>query len=227
MEENVTVEEIYRTLENEIVSLAIQPGEHLSENTLCKRFSVSRTPIRSALQRLERNHFVSIIPHKGTIVTPVNIETANQMIYQRLAVETMVFRDFVSICTPMQSARVSCAMDELEEISRTGYEKEPFHINRFLEADLAMHKIWFYAMGKKYLWESLTRPQADYSRFIRLDIIGGGNVADVVAEHRQMQNIIDSKDMDAIEPLMKRHLYGGIRRLGNMLFSSRYKDFFA
>lgn len=46
-------DELYHILEDEICSLKILPGEALSENQLCKRFGVSRTPIRSVLQRLE------------------------------------------------------------------------------------------------------------------------------------------------------------------------------
>ena len=40
-------DELYHILEDEICALKILPGEALSENQLCKRFGVSRTPIRS------------------------------------------------------------------------------------------------------------------------------------------------------------------------------------
>lgn len=43
-------DELYHILEDEICALKILPGEALSENQLCKRFGVSRTPIRSVLQ---------------------------------------------------------------------------------------------------------------------------------------------------------------------------------
>ena len=65
-------DELYHILEDEICALKILPGEALSENQLCKRFGVSRTPIRSVLQRLEQNRFVQIIPCKGTIVTAID-----------------------------------------------------------------------------------------------------------------------------------------------------------
>ena len=52
MAEQPVVGDIYRQLEQEIVGLYILPGETLSENQLCSRFGVSRTPIRSVLQRL-------------------------------------------------------------------------------------------------------------------------------------------------------------------------------
>ena len=55
MAEQLHPEDIYQTLEYEIVTLKIKPGETISENQLCKRFGISRTPVRAALQRLEQN----------------------------------------------------------------------------------------------------------------------------------------------------------------------------
>ena len=81
MAEQLHPEDIYQTLEYEIVTLKIKPGETISENQLCKRFGISRTPVRAALQRLEQNGFVQIIPCKGTIVTPINLDIVDQIVY--------------------------------------------------------------------------------------------------------------------------------------------------
>lgn len=226
MAQQLSTDEIYRTLESEILSLKIPPNDTLSENQLCKRFNVSRTPIRSVLQRLEQNHFVQIIPCKGTIVTAINIDIVNQIIYQRVAVESMVLRDFVKICTPVQLAEVEHAFNLIQQAAQGSSQPEVFDINHFLEHDLHMHQIWFEHTNKQYLWQQITRPQADYSRFIRLDIIRANNVPDVLAEHKEMLRIITEKDLDAIEPLISRHLYGGIRRLGDILFSEEYRELF-
>ncbi len=226
MDTGLSTDEIYQTLEEEIVSLKIKPGEKLSENTLCKRFSISRTPVRSVLQRLEQNRFVHIIPHKGTIVTPINLHIANQLVYQRVAVESMVFRDFVKVCTPPVAEQARYLLHILEEAGAKRHHLETFDINDFLQKDLAMHEIWFRATDKMYLWERITKPDADYSRFIRLDIVGAKNVPEVLDDHRAMMRIIDTKDLDAIEPLMMLHLYGGIRRLGGKIFSDEYREYF-
>lgn len=226
MEAALSAEEIYKILENEIVRLEIKPGQSLSENTLCRRFLVSRTPIRSALQRLEQNRFVRIIPCKGTIVTPINLHIANQLIYQRIAVESMVFRDFVKACAPPEAEEVRYSLQLLEAAGATRDHLDTFDINEFLQRDLAMHEIWFKRTDKMYLWENLTKPHADYSRFIRLDIVGAKNVPDVLENHREMMEIIDKKDLAAIEPLMVQHLYGGTRRLGGKIFSDEYKVYF-
>ncbi len=226
MEHNLTNEQLYRQIEDEIVTLKIPPGEILSENTLCKRLNISRTPVRSLLQRLAQNGFVQIVPNRGTIVTAIDLDIATQGIYQRLAVEYMVLRDFLNICSPTDMARLSYIHQQLLEIGSDYQNNENFDINHFLSVDLSAHQVWFEATNKMYLWKSLTRPQADYSRFIRLDIMKGGNVPDVLKEHEELLRVIDEKAFDAIEPLLKRHLYGGVRRLGGQLFSEEYKNYF-
>lgn len=226
MENHASPDSIYHILEKEIVNLDIKPGQAISENSLCKRFSVSRTPIRSVLQRLQQNRFVQIIPQKGTIVTPINLEIASQIIYQRVAVETMVFRDFVQICSPTDVAKVHHAYKVMEQIAASIDCPSSFNMQEFLAADMHMHEIWFKATGKPYLWETLTRPQADYSRFIRLDMKEAKNVPDVLKEHQEMLDIISSKNTSLIEPLISKHLFGGVRRLGGQLFSEEYSCYF-
>jgi len=227
LEANLTCSEIYGILENEIAQLKILPGEILSENPLCKRFNVSRTPIRSVLQRLQQTGFVEIVPHKGTIVTPISLKLASQWIFQRMAVETMVLRDFITISTPADTARVQYCQQLLQNfVGQMHQTPNQLDINEFLRIDLSMHRIWFEATDKLPLWENLTRPQADYSRFIRLDILGGRNVPDVIKEHRELIDVIETRNIPAIEPLLKRHLYGGVRRMGSDLFSEEYRRFF-
>ena len=73
MAEQLHPEDIYQTLEYEIVTLKIKPGETISENQLCKRFGISRTPVRAALQRLEQNGFVQIARfHSGLFAQRVH-----------------------------------------------------------------------------------------------------------------------------------------------------------
>lgn len=218
-------EGIYQVLEDEIVDLKLLPGELISENQCCKRFGVSRTPVRSALQRLEQNGFVDIIPHKGTVVTTIDVGTVNQLIYQRVAVEAMVLRDFILTATPLAVERVRCSLERLKEVGAIGDDPAKFDIYRFLREDLAMHRIWFEETEKLFLWERLIAPHPDYSRFIRLDIMGARNVPDTLAKHAEMMRVIDEKDLGAIEPLMKAHLYSGVRRLGSKLFGVDAKDY--
>ena len=226
MKNQLTNNQIYKILEDEIVSLDIKPNEALGENSLAARFGVSRTPIRSVLQRLQENGFVRIIPGKGTFVEPINIETASELIYLRVAVESSVLKDFINSASQTDIESVRYSLQQLEEAAKGADDLSTFDINKFLQQDLEMHKIWFSATKKMYIWSIITKPHPDYSRFIRLDIVGAKNVPDVIKDHRDIMSIIDSRNTDGIEALMSTHLYGGIRRLGSKLFSDEYKNYF-
>ena len=226
MKNQLSVDQIYDILEDEVVSLSIKPNEVLGENSLASRFGVSRTPIRSVLQRLQENGFVKIIPGKGTFVNPINIETASELIYLRVAVETSILKDFIRSASQTDIESVRYSLSQLEEAAKGADDLASFDINKFLKQDLEMHKIWFKATNKMYVWSIVTKPHPDYSRFIRLDIVGAKNVPDVIKDHRDMMTLIDTKNTDGIEALMNTHLYGGIRRLGSKLFSDEYKNYF-
>ena len=62
-------EQAYRQLEEEIVTLRLEPGEFLSEYALATSLEIGRTPIREALQRLAREGLVTILPRKGILVS--------------------------------------------------------------------------------------------------------------------------------------------------------------
>ena len=92
---------VFETLKREILDLKLEPGKLISENDICERFGVSRTPVRDALRLLQEQGFVETIPYRGTYVTLLSIDNIKPMIYMRVAVETMVLRDFLQVQTPM------------------------------------------------------------------------------------------------------------------------------
>lgn len=82
--------EIYGVLRDEILTLKLEPGSPLDETGLSKRFSVSRSPIREALNRLLAERLVETLPNRSTIVALVDLQNFSAFIQaldvqQRLA----------------------------------------------------------------------------------------------------------------------------------------------
>ena len=215
----------YQLLANEILHFTWKPGERLSENDLCQRFGLSRTPVRSLLQRLQENGLVQIAPKGGSMVTKLDLDVINQLIYERAAVETMVLRDYILSRTPADVERVRYLYDQMRQAASRFGEKD-FDMDRFLRADLGMHSEWFRRMRLDFLWKRLSSPHSSYTRFCMLDIMAGRNIPDVLAEHGQMLRLIEEGATEGIEELLKRHLYGGIRRLGPQIYTD-YAAYFA
>ena len=213
--------EISAVLEREIIDLTLRPGCSLSENPLCTRFGAPRSLIRVVLQRLQENGLVKIVPYKGTTVTRLNRDIVDELIYERIAVEARVLRDFAPHCTPEHRALIRQRAAAYDELAKA----ETLDFNRLYEADTRLHETWFSAMGKMYLWRTLQNAHADYSRFRMLDTLTTGGLAEVVADHHNLIDAIERCDLAAFEPLVERHLYGGIRRLRSKL-TEEYADYF-
>lgn len=69
------VELVYQHLLNEIASMHYQSGEKLVISRIAKECGVSDIPVREALQRLQSNGYVRIVPNQGAMVIGINRDT--------------------------------------------------------------------------------------------------------------------------------------------------------
>jgi DNA-binding GntR family transcriptional regulator len=67
-------EEVYQRVGASIIDGTLPPGHRIRDAELAAQFSVSRMPIREALQRLERIGLVEMYPSRYTQVTEVSAE---------------------------------------------------------------------------------------------------------------------------------------------------------
>src|SRR6516165_1691080 len=80
---------VIRKIRDAILDGIFKPGDWLPELDLAKRFEVSRSPIREALQALEKEGTVITEPYKGAIVKPLSPEEVLDIAELRLAVITL------------------------------------------------------------------------------------------------------------------------------------------
>lgn len=221
MSESFSSRDIFRILEHEIITLKIKPNTLLSENALCARFGVSRSPIRSVLQELRLCGLVTITPYKGTHVTRMDFDIINQIIYQRMAVETFVLEDFIKTLNPLDLEKIRHNLSSTRRLLESGN----FEASQFYALDSQLHEIWFTATRKNYLWESIQKSDCHYTRFRMLDIVEVRNFDQIMEEHEALLKALEDGDTAAIRPLMQKHLFGGVTRLGSLIFTE-LKDYF-
>ena len=56
---------IFEEMKKELITLAVKPGERISEAEICDRFSVTRPCVRAAFQRLQDIGLMEVVPYKG------------------------------------------------------------------------------------------------------------------------------------------------------------------
>ena len=212
---------VFETLKREILDLKLEPGRLLSENDICQRFGVSRTPVRDALRLLQEQGFVETIPYKGTYVKLLCLDNIKQMIYMRVAVETMVLRDFLQVNSPMVEEDIRHAIAQQKAlILEPGFEPEQFY-----RMDAQMHSIWFGAVRRQKLWEMLQAQQLHYTRFRMLDFITETDFTRIIGEHEQLFQLILDKNEKGLEEALKEHLYYSMKRMRHSI-EVDYKDYF-
>ncbi|WP_377890382.1 GntR family transcriptional regulator [Alkalihalobacillus sp. R86527] len=83
-------ERAYQEVRRLIITGEIKPGDFLSERSLVERLEMSRTPIRSALDRLEIEGFIRQAPKQGVVVQEISINRAFDIYELRIAIESHV-----------------------------------------------------------------------------------------------------------------------------------------
>ena len=85
-------ETVYDAMRRAIVEGELDAGEPLAEHELSRRFGVSRTPIREALAKLERDRLVRVVPKKGAFVRTLSHDEVRELYQVREALEALAVR---------------------------------------------------------------------------------------------------------------------------------------
>lgn len=85
-------DQAYRILEEMIVTTELEPGSLLSESRLVEKLGLGRTPLREALQRLDTENLVEIMPRRGIRITNINIKQQLRLLEVRRTMEALIVR---------------------------------------------------------------------------------------------------------------------------------------
>jgi DNA-binding GntR family transcriptional regulator len=77
-------------LEELIVTIELKPGSVWAEAELCELVGIGRTPVREALQRLQNEHLVEIIPRYGVKIAAINVQDQLLLLEVRRELERLV-----------------------------------------------------------------------------------------------------------------------------------------
>lgn len=136
----------YEDIKEKILKLYFLPGQYLNEGALCGLLNVGRTPVHQALQRLQHEGLVEVMPRKGVIVQPGSISEILKILDSRATIEADLARNAAAHANAKQ-------VDELKTLARTGAGNGPSQLEGFIEADRAFHRRFAELAGNPVLSE--------------------------------------------------------------------------
>ncbi|KAB2914585.1 MAG: GntR family transcriptional regulator [Hyphomicrobiaceae bacterium] len=130
-------EQAYNRLEEMIVTLALAPGEVLSEQVLSAELGIGRTPIREALQRLAREGLVLVLPRKAIIVTETDPRKQLLVLEVRRELERLLARASAERASDAERRRFRMIAEGMETAARTNDDIAFMRLDRELNTLLA------------------------------------------------------------------------------------------
>ncbi|MGE0698739.1 MAG: GntR family transcriptional regulator [Hyphomicrobiaceae bacterium] len=120
----------YAALEERIVTLDMAPGAAVSEQALAVEVGLGRTPVREALQRLQREGLVEIMPRKGIRVTGTDPERQLLVLEVRREIERLMSRTASTRATQSQRQRLREIADGMERAAETDDDRAFMRLDR-------------------------------------------------------------------------------------------------
>ncbi|GAA2358106.1 GntR family transcriptional regulator [Dactylosporangium salmoneum] len=194
-------ERAYQAIRDGILNGVHPAGTMLGEEALATEIGVSRTPVRSALSRLQDEGWIVIYPKRGALVQGLSERAVADLEDARLMLE--------STGASRAGAEIR---DELAERLRESIaaQREAFRtrdVRRFIELTIRFHRAFVEAAGNDVLLE-LNDRLADRQRFL-LFSKGDRLLArcdDIVAEHEELVERLRTGDAAGFTDALRQHL---------------------
>lgn len=190
----------YRRLRERIADLGFPPGTCLNEQSLADDLDLGRVPVREALARLANDRLVTVLPRRGTIVTPLALDDVLNMFEAREAIE----------CGVAYIAATTARPDDLETlrelIHTADRARNDLKHEQFLRDDHEVHKFLVHMVKNPLLQDAADRLLLHSVRFWRLYWSSRPANLESMLSHSDLLTALESKDPELAEKAMREHL---------------------
>lgn len=198
-EARLSADNLIRILENDILNGVLKPGERLDEQSLARRFQVSRTPVREALRHLASSGLIDIKRNQGATVKRLSSTELLEMF--------QVMAEFEGLAARLSARRMTdeetAALRRLHEIcARTAEEGD---YNAFYEANNALHDAIFRGARNKFLLTESRKLRTRLNVY-RRHITTRRSMMKSVIEHGQFVEAIAAGNEQLAHDIMRAHV---------------------
>lgn len=194
---------VFENLKNAIVRGEMTPGNRLVESRIAEALNISRTPIREAIHKLEREGYLKKQPRGGFIVLGLTREGIE---------ETFGIRSILESYAARLSA-LKHRKGELKPLYRKVEEYEVFLLKNRLgpltRINTEFHDL-LYALSHSPKLNKMINDLGDQIYRFRQIILKDEKLAKISnADHKQMLCLIEKREVDEVERLVREHILRG------------------
>ncbi len=194
-------------LRADIISGVITAGTRLTVADLVRRYGVGQIPVREALQALEGEGIVTILPHRGARVLSLDARLVRNVHDVRGAIESLLIRLSLPNLTNAAIAQSVSIQQRFREAAAQRQFDAMFSLNQDFHHLIYRHADNPEALKIFDLYASLLgtiRRQYGY---------GPDRIVEMVTQHEQILAALRAQDEEQLEKLVRLHVEGAKRDL--------------
>lgn len=194
---------VFEHLKDAIIRGEIAPGNRLVESRVADALEISRTPVREAIHKLEREGLLRRLPKGGFTAMSLTREDIEETWGIRSVLESYAARlaalnhrpeDLLPLEEKIREFQVSLEKGDMEELARINTE---------------FHNILYSLSKSPKLIKMINDLRDQFYRFRRI-ILKVDRMAEVSNEdHRKMLKAIRKRDLNRVETLVREHILRG------------------
>ncbi|WP_285599034.1 GntR family transcriptional regulator [Kineosporia sp. NBRC 101731] len=191
---------VYERLVEAVVSQELPPGTHLKERDLAESMGVSKTPIREALVRMEKERLVDIAPYRGAVVRTITVADLRELYDLRELLEGFCARRAAMTFDDAQQDRLRRNI----HASKQAVARSDEVVARSLlqDFDELLHEA---AQGHR-VGSLLVDLETQLGLLGRVASRAEGRFEASIAEHTAVLHAIVTRDPDDAERLCRQHI---------------------
>ena len=185
---------VYEELKRQILKGEIAPGHRMMEVELADDMGVSRTPVREAIRKLEKEGLVTIEPRKGAYASDISIKEMIDVLEVRQYLE--------SLAAGMAAARIK--LQEATDAYKQAIESED--TSEIIKWDENFHKIIVDCSGNKTLIQMISQVQELALRFRYIYYDDFSRYKNQPLEHQEIEEAIMNGNVEKARKEANEHL---------------------
>jgi DNA-binding GntR family transcriptional regulator len=213
------VSRAYQELRGLIIWGQLPPGARIAERAVADRLGLSRTPVRSALHRLQQEGFVASYGRgrdQRLIVTPLTQDDGREVILIVGHLEGLAARTAATLPTPQRRAIVARLRELNRELAAESRHRRA--VTRIFDLDQAFHRAYVEdVVGPRLLaLHNAIKPQIErYTRLYVSSLVD--ELPTSVKEHEVIIRAIAKGDADAAQRAVETNWRNAAARLARVI----------
>ncbi len=188
-------EKAYKVLKEKIITCELMPGAVVDQNQLMEEIGVSRTPVREAVNALEQEGLLVVMPRRGVIVSNISLKEVSHIYTVRETMEPVI----AELATPVAEIKT------LEKF-RDVFKNSSDDFTLVTHNDYLLHVYFAECTGNSYLIRLMDNVLSHNMRIVVL----GSRIPDRIKtsnhEHLEIIERMLDRNAEGAKLAMQKHI---------------------